>query len=51
MIFPFAERLKKYDPNSKDKNGIPDQFQQLPIGEGLTELRLRVFGEFYRKGW
>ena len=51
MIFPFAERLKKYDPNSKDKNGIPDQFQQLPIGDGLTELRLRVFGEFYRKGW
>jgi len=51
MVFPFAEQLKKYNSNSTDKNGIPNQFKHLPLGEGLTELRLRVFGEFYRKGW
>ncbi|MED5433398.1 MAG: hypothetical protein VYB52_00965 [Candidatus Neomarinimicrobiota bacterium] len=51
IIFPFAEQLKKYNSNSTDKNGIPNQFKHLPLGEGLTEIRLRVFGELYRKGW
>jgi len=51
MIFPFAEKLKKYDPMDKSSDGIPNHFKQVPLGEGLTEVRLRLFGEFYRKGW
>ena len=51
IVFPFAQDLKKFDSKSIDSNGTPLQFKHLPIGEGLTELRVRVFGEFYRKGW
>lgn len=51
MIFPFAETLKKYDPFKNGSGEIPYQFRQIPLGEGLTEIRLRFFGEFYRKGW
>ena len=51
MIFPFAETLKKYNPVDVGSDGIPNQFKHLPLGEGLTEIRLRLFGEFYRKKW
>lgn len=49
--FPFGERLKKYYPNDLDENGVPNQFKHLPIGNGLTQWRGRVFGELYRKMW
>ncbi|MBT3478160.1 MAG: hypothetical protein HOA15_02535 [Candidatus Marinimicrobia bacterium] len=49
--FPFGERLKKYYPKDVDDNGIPNQFKQLPISNGLTQWRGRVFGELYRKMW
>lgn len=49
--FPFGERREKYYPNEVDANGVPDQFKQLPIGNGLTRWRGRVFGELYRKVW
>ena len=51
MVFPFAEDLKKYESKDRDKNNIPFQFRHLPIGEGLVQLRFKLFGEFYRKGW
>lgn len=51
MVFPFAEDLKKYESKNRDKNNIPLQFRHLPIGEGLVQLRFKLFGEFYRKGW
>ena len=51
MKFPFAERLKKYDPDDKGSDGIPNQFKQVPLGDGLTEIKLKFFGEFYRKKW
>lgn len=47
--FPFGESLKKYYPKDVDDNGIPNQFKQLPISNGLTEWRGNLFGEFYRK--
>ena len=47
--FPFGEQLEKYFPKEVDANGVPDQFKQLPIGNGLTRWRGRVFGELYRK--
>ena len=49
--FPFGERLEEYFPKEVDANGVPDQFKQLPIGNGLTRWRGRVFGELYRKVW
>ncbi len=49
--FPFGERLEKYYPKEVDANGVPDQFKQLPIGNGLTRWRGRAFGELYRKVW
>ena len=49
MIIPFGKPLKKFNQKDIDENGMPYQFKQLPIGEGLTEWRLRAFGEFYRK--
>ncbi|MDD9879394.1 MAG: hypothetical protein OXT08_01200 [Candidatus Marinimicrobia bacterium] len=48
---PFGERLEKYYPKEVDSNGVPDQFKLLPIGNGLTRWRGRVFGELYRKVW
>ena len=51
MIFPFAETLKKYESLKNNADEMPDHFKQIPLGEGLTEIRLRLFGEFYRKGW
>ncbi len=51
MIFPFAETLSKYDPLKSDAGIMPYQFKQIPLGDGMTEIRLRLFGEFYRKKW
>ena len=51
VIFPFGERLKKYNANEIGDYGIPNQFKQVPLGEGLTEIKLKFFGEFYRKRW
>ena len=42
--FDFTESERPFD-----KNGVPYQFKQLPIGKGLSGWRLRTFGEFYRK--
>jgi hypothetical protein len=47
MTMPFGKRLIAYDKNAVDKNGLPKQFSQLPLGTGLTEWQLRLFGEFY----
>jgi|TARA_B100001540_G_scaffold62625_1_gene56346 hypothetical protein len=49
MIIPFGEPLMKFNSKDVDKNGVPYQFKQLPIGKGLSGWRLRTFGEFYRK--
>jgi hypothetical protein len=47
--FPFGQSLRKYYPNDVDDNGIPNQFKELPISNGLTEWRGNLFGEFYRR--
>jgi hypothetical protein len=49
--FPFGEPLKKYYPKDVDTKGIPNQFKHLPISNGLTQWRGKVFGELYRKVW
>ena len=46
---PFGKPLIKFNPIDIDTNGVPKQFKQLPIGKGLTQWRIRAFGEFYRK--
>ncbi len=51
VTMPFAERLKKFNPGEVNSNGIPNQFKQLPIGNGLTKWRAKAFGELYRKVW
>ena len=49
ITLPFGERLKKYNVKDVDDDGIPHQFKQLPIGNGLTQWRIKAFGELYRK--
>ena len=49
IIMPFGKPLIKFNPIDIDTNGVPKQFKQLPIGKGLTQWRIRAFGEFYRK--
>lgn len=49
VIMPFAERLNKFNSGKLDSSGRPKQFNQLPLGEGLTEWRIKVFGEFFRR--
>ncbi|MBC8345225.1 MAG: hypothetical protein ISR82_07100 [Candidatus Marinimicrobia bacterium] len=51
ITLPFGERQKKYHGKNLDDNGVPNQFKQLPIGNGLTQWRIKVFGELYRKVW
>lgn len=49
ITLPFGERLKKYNVKDVDDDGIPHQFKQLPIGNGLTQWRIKAFGKLYRK--
>ncbi len=49
VVLPTAERLGPFSPGSVDTSGIPLQFYELPIGHGLTEYRISLGGEFYRK--
>lgn len=51
VTFPFGERMGRYYPNDVDEIGVPDQFKQLPMGNGLTRWRGKIFGELYRKAW
>ena len=51
ITFPFGERLKKYHAKDVDSEEIPNQYKQLPIGNGLTRWRIKAFGELYRKLW
>ncbi len=46
---PFGERLRKFNNSHKDSAGVPVQFSQLPIGDGLTEWDLSLFGEFFKR--
>ena len=49
ITLPFGERLKKYNVKDVDDDGIPHQFKQLPLGNGLTQWRIKAFGKLYRK--
>ncbi len=49
VVMPFAERLHKFNSTSVDSLGRPKQFNQLPLGGGLTEWRIKAFGEFFRR--
>jgi len=45
---PSGKRLGPYRANAKDEKGIPNQFNELPIGNGLTRYSLSLFGEFFK---
>ena len=45
---PSGKRLGPYRANAKDKSGIPNQFNELPIGNGLARYSLSLFGEFFK---
>ena len=45
---PSGKRLGPYRTNAKDKSGIPNQFNELPIGNGLARYSLSLFGEFFK---
>jgi len=47
-VMPFAEDLIGF--KSKDQiKGVPKQFLQLPLGEGIPKVRIKSFGEFYSR--
>ncbi len=48
LRLPSAKRLGPYRTNAKDKSGIPNQFNELPIGNGLARYSLSLFGEFFK---
>lgn len=49
VTLPTAERLGPYESGSVDTSGIPLQFYELPIGQGLMEYKISLGGEFYRR--
>ena len=48
MILPMARILQQYDATKVDTTGRPKQFKQLMLGNGVTQWRFSLFGEFYR---
>ena len=47
-VMPFAEDLIGFKSNDLIK-GVPKQFLQLPLGEGVPKVRIKSFGEFYTR--
>lgn len=47
MIMPTARIIRAFDPDDRDESGRPGQFNELPLGEGVTRWRFSLFGEFY----
>ena len=48
LRLPSAKRLGPYRASVKDTTGRPSQFNELPIGNGLTRYSLSLFGEFFK---
>ena len=48
LRLPSAKRLGPYRASVKDTTGRPSQFNNLPIGNGLTRYSLSLFGEFFK---
>ena len=48
LRLPSAKRLGPYRASVKDKTGRPSQFNELPIGNGLSRYSLSLFGEFFK---
>ncbi len=48
LRLPSGKRLGTYRANAKDTTGIPSQFNELPIGNGLARYSLSLFGEFFK---
>ena len=48
LRFPSAKKLGPYRASVKDTTGRPSQFNELPIGNGITRYSLSLFGEFFK---
>ena len=48
MILPLARIVQQYDAEKGDTTGRPAQFNQLVLGDGVTQWSFSLFGEFYR---
>ena len=48
LRLPSAKRLGPYRASVKDTTGRPSQFNELPIGNGLSRYSLSLFGEFFK---
>ena len=48
LRLPSAKRLGPFRASVKDTTGRPSQFNELPIGNGLTRYSLSLFGEFFK---
>ena len=48
LQFPTAKRLTSYKSNLKNEYGVPSQFHNLPVGNGMTRYSYSLFGEFFK---
>ena len=48
LQLPSARRLNTYQSKSRNVNNIPNQFFDLPVGNGMTRYSYSLFGEFFK---
>ena len=49
MKLPTARIIEVFNESDLDSAGRPNQFNQFPLGDGVTQWRFSLFGEFYRE--
>ena len=48
LQLPSSRRLNPYRSKSRNVNGVPNQFFDLPVGNGMTRYSYSLFGEFFK---
>ncbi len=48
LQLPSSKRLNPYRSKSRNVNGVPNQFFDLPVGNGMTRYSYSLFGEFFK---
>ena len=48
LQLPSSRKLNPYRSKSRNVNGVPNQFFDLPAGNGMTRYSYYLFGEFFK---
>ena len=48
LQLPSSRKLNPYRSKSRNVNGVPNQFFDLPVGNGMTRYSYSLFGEFFK---